>query len=93
MEVKTVLKKTNENNYNGFYEPSLAVEKEKHGKMMVSFSDSIYTKTEQGVEVKRQMRVGKQPIIVRSFFNADAMKTPTQQMLCVIDSTLEQKAA
>lgn len=81
------------NYQDGHYEPSLAVDEERNGKMMLSFCDSTYIKTDKGTEVRRQMNVGKRPIIVRSFFAVDAAKTPTQKMLYVIDSELDKQAA
>lgn len=76
----------------GYYDPGRVVGREKNGKIIAIYRDAVYTRTDHGVEVKRRMFIGKQPIIVRSFFSADAAKTPTQQMLKIIDSDLEKVA-
>ena len=87
----TILRKNS--NQDGYYEPSLVVEETRKGKMMLTFSDSSYIERNEGMEVRRQMKVGKQPIIVRSFFAVDGAKTPTQKMLYVIDSELDKQVA
>ena len=74
----------------GLYAPERVVKREIDGKAFPCYRDSFYSETEQGWEVKRKMLVGKQVILVRSVFPADASKTPTQKLLCVIDSDLNK---
>lgn len=83
-------KKNEEDIMTGSYESS-AVTGERIGeKIMPRYPDSVYTEKENYIEVERRMMVGKQPIIVRSFFMADTAKTPTQKMLSIIDSDAEK---
>lgn len=70
----------------GCYDPHAAKAKQMGRKVMPVYRDSIYTEKDNMIEVERQMMVGKQPIIVRSFFVAEEIKTPTQKLLSIIDS-------
>lgn len=74
----------------GYYAPEAVRGKKKGGKIMPLFSDSVYTEKDDRVEVERRMMVGKQPIIVRSFFVAEAAKTPTQKLLNIIENDTER---
>lgn len=85
-------KKNEEKIIAGHYETQTVTEKKIGGKIMPCYPDSEYTETEKYTEIKRTMLVGKQPIIVRSFFMTDDVKTPTQKMLSIIDCEAEKKA-
>lgn len=76
----------------GYYNPDCAFGREQNGKIIPLYRDADYIRTDYGMEVKRRMLIGKQQIIVRSFFSVDTAKTPTQQLLKIIDSDLEKKA-
>lgn len=76
----------------GCYDPHAAKAKQMGRKVMPVYRDSVYTEKDNMIEVERQMMVGKQPIIVRSFFLTEASKTPTQKLLSTIDSNAEKVA-
>ena len=51
--------------------------------------DTSYHETERGMELRREMIVGGRKFFVRSIFStAEKAKTPTEQMLQIIDSDL-----
>ena len=53
------------------------------------YRDTSYHDTEHGTELRRQMIVGGRTFFVRSIFSAaEKAKTPTEQMLQIIDSDL-----
>lgn len=74
----------------GYYDPQMVTEKRVGEKVMPIYSDSVYTEKENKMEVERQMTVGKQTIIVRSYFTSENGKTPTQKMLGIIDSDVNK---
>lgn len=53
------------------------------------YRDTSYHETERGMELRREMIVGGRKFFVRSIFStAEKAKTPTEQMLQIIDSDL-----
>ena len=55
------------------------------------YRDTDYQETENGMELRREMIVGERKFFIRSIFpNAEKAKTPTEQMLQIIDSDLEK---
>lgn len=55
------------------------------------YRDTFYHETECGMELRREMIVGGRKFFVRSIFStAEKAKTPTEQMLQIIDSDLEK---
>lgn len=55
------------------------------------FRDASYWETGSSLELHREMVVGGRKFFVRSIFsNAEKAKTPTEQMLQIIDSDLEK---
>ena len=87
-----LFEKNGEEIMTGHYDPQMVKEKKVDGKIMPFYPDSTYSEKENTIEVERRMMVGKQPIIVRSFFMTDAGKTPTQKLLGVINSIVEKTA-
>lgn len=78
--------KNSKENLTGHYDPQAVTEKRVGEKIMPIYPDSVYTEKENIVEVKRQMTVGKQTIVVRSYFMSETVETPTQKLLGIIDS-------
>ncbi len=78
--------KNSKENLTGHYDPQAVTEKRVGEKIMPIYPDSVYTEKENRVEVERQMTVGKQTIIVRSYFLSETAGTPTQKLLGIIDS-------
>lgn len=53
------------------------------------YRDTSYLGTEKGIELHREMLVGGRVFIIRSILSAaENAKTPTEQMLDIIDSDL-----
>ena len=84
------MREKNEEVMSGYYDPRTVTAKQIGRKIMPLYPDATYTEQENCIEVERRMIVDKQLIIVRSIFTREALKTPTQQMLRVIDSDLEK---
>lgn len=76
----------------GHYDSRAVKPKQIGRNIMPFYRDSVYVEKDNTLEVERQMMVGKQPVIVRSFFATGAVKTPTQKLLSVIDSNAEKEA-
>ena len=63
----------------------------KEDKITPAFRDASYWLTENGAELHREMIVGGRRFLIRSIFSAaETAKTPTEQMLQIIDSDLEK---
>lgn len=75
----------------GVYHPDRAVKREVDGKVLPLYRDTVYTETDEGMELKREMVVGGRMFIVRSVFPSASTATPTQKMLRIIDNDLEKK--
>ena len=59
--------------------------------MQVLPSKATYWHTDKGLELHREMIVGERRFLIRSILsNAKKAKTPTEQMLHVIDSDLKK---
>ena len=75
----------------GAYQPERAVKQEINGKVLPLYRDTVYTETEEGMELKRELVVGGRLFSVRSLFPTASTATPTQKMLRIIDNDLEKK--
>ncbi len=69
----------------GAYHPKQALRKEREGKVYPLYRDTVYTETEHGIELTRNMIVGGKTFLVRSIFPSHPTATPTQAMLRIID--------
>lgn len=75
----------------GGYAPERVVGFQMEDKITPIYRDTTYHETENGIELCRQMIVGGRCFLVRSIFSAsEKAKTPTEQMLQIIDSDLKK---
>lgn len=75
----------------GGYIPERVIAAQEEDKVTPIFRDSSYWETESGAELHREMIVGGRRFLVRSIFSmAEKAKTPTEQMLQIIDSDLKK---
>ena len=75
----------------GGYIPERVFGHREEDKIMPTFRDAAYWETENGAELHREMLVGDRRFLIRSIFStAETAKTPTEQMLHIIDSDLEK---
>ena len=75
----------------GGYVPERVLGLQEEDKIRPTFRDAAYWETENGAELHREMLVGDRRFLIRSIFStAESAKTPTQQMLQIIDSDLEK---
>lgn len=75
----------------GGYAPERVVGFRTEDKIAPIYRDTSYHETEDGVELHRRMIVGGRRFLVRSIFSAsEKAKTPTEQMLQIIDSDLKK---
>lgn len=75
----------------GGYVPDRVIGIQTEGKITPVYRDAFYHETENGVELHREMVVGDRLFFVRSIFSGtEKAKTPTEQMIRVIDSDLEK---
>ena len=75
----------------GGYVPERVFGLQEEDKIKPTFRDAAYWETENGAELHREMLVGDRRFLIRSIFStAESAKTPTQQMLQIIDSDLEK---
>ena len=73
----------------GGYMPERAIGFRDENTITPIYRDTSYHDTELGTELRRQMIVGGRTFFVRSIFSAaEKAKTPTEQMLQIIDSDL-----
>lgn len=68
-----------------------AIKQSVNGKVLPLYRDTSYTETDEGMELKREMIVGRRTFIVRSIFPFSDSTTPTQKLLRIIDHDLEKK--
>ncbi len=74
----------------GAYHPKRAIRREMEGKVYPLYRDTVYTETEHGIELTRNMIVGGKTFLVRSIFPSHPTATPTQAMLKIIDENLKK---
>ena len=75
----------------GGYIPERVIGLQEEDKVTPTFRDAAYWETENGAELHREMIVGGRRFLIRSIFpTAETAKTPTEQMLHIIDSDLEK---
>lgn len=75
----------------GGYIPERVIGFREEDKVTPTFRDAAYWETENGAELHREMVVGGRRFLIRSIFSAaETAKTPTEQMLQIIDSDLEK---
>lgn len=75
----------------GGYMPERAIGYRDENTITPIYRDTSYHETEHGIELRREMIVGGRKFFVRSIFStAEKAKTPTEQMLQIIDSDLEK---
>ena len=75
----------------GGYMPERAIGFRDERTITPIYRDTSYHETEHGTELRREMIVGGRTFFVRSIFSAaEKAKTPTEQMLQIIDSDLEK---
>ena len=73
----------------GGYIPERAIGYRDDNTITPIYRDTSYHETERGMELRREMIVGGRKFFVRSIFStAEEAKTPTEQMLQIIDSDL-----
>ena len=70
----------------GGYVPERVIGFQEKDKITPIYRDTDYCETENGMELCRYMVVGARTFFIRSIFsNAEKAKTPTEQMLQVIE--------
>ena len=75
----------------GGYVPERVIGFQEEDKITPIYRDTSYHETENGMELHHEMIVGGRKFFVRSIFStAEKAKTPTEQMLQIIDSDLEK---
>ena len=75
----------------GGYAPERVLGLQEEDKITPAFRDAVYWETENGAELHREMIVGGRRFLIRSIFStAENARTPTEQMLHIIDSDLEK---
>ncbi len=73
----------------GGYMPERAIGFRDENTITPIYRDTSYHETEHGMELRREMIVGGRTFFVRSIFSAtEKAKTPTEQMLQIIDNDL-----
>ena len=89
--MKSELEQYMETGILGGYIPERVVGLQSEDTVMPVFRDAVYIETENSVELQRSMTVGGRRFLVRSIFSAEEKaKTPTDQMLQIIDNDLEK---
>ena len=75
----------------GGYIPECVVARRNENTITPIYRDTSYRHTDNDLELHREMIVGERRFLIRSLFsNAEKTKTPTEQMLQIIDSDLEK---
>ena len=73
----------------GSYHPEMAVLREQNGgEVMTMFRDTEYRQQEQHMECRREMIIRDKVFHVTSVFPAEAVATPTDKLLSLIDAKL-----
>jgi hypothetical protein len=75
----------------GGYIPERVLKRENDRKVIPVFRDASYWETAESVELHREMLISGRRFLVHSVFpKTAAVKTPTEQMLRIIDSGVEK---
>ena len=75
----------------GGYAPERVIGFQEGDRVTPVYRDADCVLTDKGLELHREMVVGGRKFFVRSIFsNTEKAKTPTEQMLQIIDSDLEK---
>ncbi len=89
--MKSEFERYMETNILGGYIPERVIGLREEDKITPAFRDAAYWVTENGAELHREIIVGGRRFLIRSIFSmAETAKTPTEQMLQIIDSDLEK---
>lgn len=73
----------------GSYHPEMAVLREQSGgEVMTMFRDTEYRQQAQNMECRREMLIRGKVFHVTSVFPAEAVATPTDKLLSLIDAEL-----
>ena len=76
----------------GGYHPEMAVLREQSdGEVMTIFRDTEYHQQEQNMECRREMIIRDKVFHVTSVFPAEAVATPTDKLLSLIDAEFSEK--
>lgn len=76
----------------GGYHPEMAVLREQSdGEVMTIFRDTEYHQQEQNMECRREMLIRGKGFHVTSVFPNQAIATPTDKMLSLIDAEFSEK--
>ena len=76
----------------GGYHPEMAVLREQSdGEVMTIFRDTEYHQQEQNMECRREMLIRRKVFHVTSVFPNQAIATPTDKMLSLIDAEFSEK--
>ena len=76
----------------GGYHPEMAVLREQSdGEVMTIFRDTEYHQQEQNMESRREMLIRGKVFHVTSVFPNQAIATPTDKMLSLIDAEFSEK--
>jgi hypothetical protein len=91
--MKTEFERYMESGILGDYVPERVLKHEEDGKVVPIFRDASCWNTAEGIELHREMIVGGRRFLVRSVFPKNTVtKTPTEQMLHIIDNDLEKNS-
>ena len=75
----------------GGYIPERVVARRDETTVTHIFRDTSSCQTDKGLELHREMIVGERRFLIRSILsNAEKARTPTEQMLQIIDSDLKK---
>ena len=78
----------------GGYRPEQVSGMRKENKIKPVFQDASYWITDNGAELHREMLIDGRRFIIRSILSAsEKAKTPTEQMLQIIDNDLKKESA
>ena len=76
----------------GSYHPEMAVlRKQRSGEVMTTFRDTNYQQREDHLENSRGMLIRGKVFHVTSVFPAEAIATPTDKLLSLIDAAFSEK--
>ena len=76
----------------GGYHPEMAVLREQSdGEVMTIFRDTEYHQQEQNMECRREMLIRGKVFHVTSVFPAEAIATPTDKLLSLIDAEFAEQ--
>ena len=76
----------------GSYHPETAILREQsNGEVMTMFRDTEYQQQEQNMECRREMLIRGKVFHVTSVFPAEAIATPTDKLLSLIDAEFAEQ--